>query len=148
MREDASDVEAAPGAGGAVQNDDAELIGLLRELLDAAAAGPASQNPARAQTSVAISIQDGEGAPSAWAVLALDREPVAVEPGGGRAEIDLTFPRATLESFLRGELQLALAIARGEVAFRGPVRKFLRITPVLRALARQEGPGTHPAQLQ
>jgi hypothetical protein len=148
MQEDASEVDAAPGAGGAVQGDDAELVRGLRALLDAATAGPASQNPARAQTSVAIAVQDADGPAAALAVLALDREPVTVEPGPGRAEIELTFPRATLERFLRGDLQLALAIARGEVAFRGPVRKFLRITPVLRALARDEGPGAHPAQLQ
>jgi hypothetical protein len=141
MRDDLPAARTADGAGGESRHaDDAELLEDLRELLDAAVAGQPSQGPGRARTSVAISIRDDGGAPTPWAVLRLDRQPVAVEPGGGSAEIQLTFPRETLREFLRGDRQLALTIARGEVEFRGPVRKFLRITPVLRALARGGGP--------
>jgi hypothetical protein len=141
MQDDLSAARTADGAGGERRDeDDAELLEDLRELLDDAAAGQPSQCPSRARTSVAISIQDDEGATTPWAVVRLDRQPVAVEAGGGRAEIQLTFPRETLREFLRGDRQLALTIARGEVAFQGPVRKFLRITPILRALARSGGP--------
>lgn len=121
---------------------DPELLDMLRGLFTAAANGHASQRASRAQTTVTIHVAQPDGsAPAPLAYLALDRDPVVVEPAGAEAEVDLILTREDLAALLAGDLHLALAIARGDVTFRGPVRKFLRITPVLRALA---SPGWPP----
>lgn len=129
------EVQARSNGNGSGQVDDEQLVAMLRGLLVAATG---RQNPVIATTSVAISVQGEGGQPVPWAVVALERERVAIEPGAGSAEAELIFPPASLRAFVRGDLQLSLAIARGEVAFRGPVRTFLRIAPVLRAIARAE----------
>jgi hypothetical protein len=41
-----------------------------------------------------------------------------------------------LEQLTRGELALAMEIAHGHVAYTGPVRKFLRVIPILRRVSR------------
>jgi hypothetical protein len=125
---------------------DDHLLARLRGLLLAAADGSPSQNPARAATSVAIFTREGDDGAVPFAQLLLDREPILVQrgDGDGRSEIDLTLTRADLVRLVEGDLHLPLAIARGDVAFRGPVRKLLRITPVLRSLAVR---GARPAAL-
>jgi hypothetical protein len=134
-------VNAATNIRGDAPPTDPELLDMLRELFAAAADGGASQRPSRAQTTVTIHVEQPDGTGAApLAFLALDREPVVVEPAGAEAEVDLVLTREDLAALLCGELHLALAIARGDVSYRGPVRKFLRITPVLRGLASPEWP--------
>lgn len=67
--------------------------------------------------------------------FALDVEPVHVtlEPPTRRPDVVLTMTTEDLEASLRHGVQLPLRILSGEVAFEGPVRKFLRVLPVLRA---------------
>lgn len=128
--------------------DERHMFERLEELIATAAAGPPSQDPARTQTTVAFRLEDEQDAePRPFALLLLDREPPAVERGGGTAEAELVFRRDDLARFLHGDLQLPLAIARGDVAFRGPVRKFLRIAPVLRSLARSAEAATDSNEL-
>lgn len=146
-RPNSSNVDGAYDAG-ELSHDDNELIAALRELLDRATMGLPSQHPARAQTSVEFSVKDCQGGSLPWAVIHLDGEPISVAPGGGQAEIGLCFSREDLRRFLTGDLQLPMAIARGDVAFSGPVRKFLRIAPVLRALARSEASRTRAEELK
>lgn len=119
--------------------DDVQLLRRLRAVFLAAADGPASQDPARAETSVAIFLaQEAPAAPAPFALLRLDRRPISVDAGAGQAEVDITLTRADLTALVDGELHLPLAIARGDVGYRGPVRKLLRITPVLRSVAARE----------
>ncbi len=69
--------------------------------------------------------------------LMLEREPIEVLDGNaGEAESEIMISADDLVAFCRGELQLAMAIARGRVSYRGRVRKFLRASPILRRVAR------------
>jgi hypothetical protein len=118
-----------------VDHADDVLLERLRALLAAAGEGLASQDPARADTSVAVAVREPGRDPVPFAVLHLAEPAVTVTPGGGAAEVDLELTRQDLEALIEGRLHLPMAIARGDVAFRGPVRRLLRITPVLRGVA-------------
>ena len=68
--------------------------------------------------------------------LLLDREPPeAVASALPEAETQIHASAEQWDAFWKGEYPLAMAIARGEVSYRGPVRKFLRVVPILRRLA-------------
>lgn len=56
-----------------------------------------------------------------------------VEPQRRRPDVTLGLTTADLSACLRQGEQLPLRILSGEVRFEGPVRKFLRVLPVLRA---------------
>ena len=66
--------------------------------------------------------------------LLLDRHPPEVVDGSEPAEITIELDGDQAERFARGELVLPNCILRGEVACRGPVRKYLTLDPILRAL--------------
>lgn len=84
---------------------------------------------ARADTSVHIHFTDTDGV-----TLRLDRTPIEAEPRiVGHAEVELWGSAEKFLSYARGERHLAMAIMHGEVEWSGPVRKFLRIMPILRA---------------
>jgi hypothetical protein len=55
------------------------------------------------------------------------------EPQPRRADVTLGLNTIDLSAYLRQGEQLPLRILSGEVRFEGPVRKFLRVLPVLRA---------------
>lgn len=67
--------------------------------------------------------------------LILDEDPVRVtlDPPGRRPDVVLTMTTESLEAGVRDGVALPLRILSGEVRFHGPVRKFLRVLPVLRA---------------
>lgn len=84
---------------------------------------------ALAQCSVHIHYTDDVGV-----TLLLDRSPIAAEPRIiGNAEIELWGPPELFLQMVRREKQMAMCIANGELEYRGPVRKFLRIVPILRS---------------
>jgi hypothetical protein len=143
-----SELFLLPSEDDAAEPGDRRLLDGLRTLLLNAESGPDSQHPARAETTVAIHLREPGGEPVPFAVLRLEEAPVSVTPGAGTAEIDLELSRADLAAFIVGRLHLPLAIARGDVAFRGPVRRLLRITPVLRSVGRaaagDDGPPEAP----
>jgi len=90
-----------------------------------------SERMAFAGTTVHLhfSDEDGEAACTVW----LDREPIGAEVGViGDAEIELFGDAQTFMDMILGKVQLAMAIARGDVTYSGPVRKFLRVVPILR----------------
>jgi hypothetical protein len=67
--------------------------------------------------------------------LLLDRQPVEAVAGSvGDAEIEIFITSRDIDRFWAGEMHLAMAIAEGEVTYRGPVRKFLRVVPIARRL--------------
>lgn len=82
-----------------------------------------------ADTTVHIHFTDTVGV-----TLRLDRQPVEAEPRiEGQAEVELWGTPDNFVRYARGEKHLAMGIMRGEVEYAGPVRKFLRIMPILRS---------------
>jgi hypothetical protein len=105
-----------------------DLRALIRAVTDDSAAGARA---ALADTTVRIKLSDGDAV-----TLFLDREPVELGTLEYDAEIALAMTASQLEQLIRGELALAMEIAHGRIVYSGPVRKFLRIIPILRRVAR------------
>jgi putative sterol carrier protein len=109
-------------------------VGDLRALIAAVVDDPAAgARVALADTKVRIKLSDGAGYAF---TLYLDREPVELGEADPDAEIVLAMTASQLEQLTRGDLALAMEIAHGRIAYSGPVRKFLRIIPILRAAGR------------
>lgn len=84
---------------------------------------------ALAQTVVHVEITDAD---NLTMTLLLDREPIEIVPGGnGEAEVELYIKSRDLDRFWAGDLHLAMALAEGQVEYSGPVRKFLRVVPIM-----------------
>lgn len=82
--------------------------------------------------------------PAQSATVLLDRDPPSVLAGDEPAEITIELDEAQAERLARGGLSLPPALLAGHIAYRGPVRKYLMVDPVLRALlADFEGAGGH-----
>jgi hypothetical protein len=65
----------------------------------------------------------------------LDSDPIRAEAQiVGTAEVELWGDPELFMAFVQREKHMAMAIADGELRYAGPVRKFLRIVPILRAL--------------
>ena len=107
----------------------------LEALIGTVAEDPAtSARVALANTTVRISLSDGPGYAF---TLHVDREPIELDDGDGDAEIALAMTASQLEQLIRGELALAMEIAHGRIVYRGPVRKFLRVVPILRRVGHE-----------
>jgi phospholipid/cholesterol/gamma-HCH transport system ATP-binding protein len=89
-----------------------------------------------AGTSVRIELTDN---PGLAITLVLDRSNVQVMSGSHPAEVELTMASIDLEKLAAGELSLAMGIARGQVRATGPVRKFLRVEPIVREVWARHG---------
>jgi len=110
-----------------------EGAGLLRARLELVLAtdDPGLKRLVEAQTSVCFNNLDQ---PSASVTLLLDRDPPQLAPAGDPAEITIELNAEQFELFASGSLALAPSLLTGEVAFRGPVRRYLAVDPVLRSL--------------
>jgi len=89
-----------------------------------------SERMAFANTTVHIHFTDEseETGCTVW----LDKSPISAEAGLiGEPEIELHATSEVYMDLFSGRKQMAIAIVHGEVAYRGPVRKFLRIVPIL-----------------
>jgi hypothetical protein len=85
---------------------------------------------ALARTTVHIHYTDEVGV-----TLRLDRTPIEAEPRVvGDVEIEIWGSPESFLDFTFGRRHLAMAVLRGEVEYLGPIRKFLRIVPILRSL--------------
>jgi hypothetical protein len=84
-----------------------------------------------AHTSVRYEILDEVGAA---VTLLLDRHPPVVVDGDEPAEVTIGMTRAQVVRFMRGEMILPNELLSGKVSSRGPVRRYLRVDPILRAL--------------
>jgi phospholipid/cholesterol/gamma-HCH transport system ATP-binding protein len=113
------------------------LAGFMR-IMDAAAADEfIGRRLAHAQTTLEVHLVDTDPELS-FTVLA-DREPVEMVSGSvGEAEVDLFATMADTVGFFAGELHLAMAIARGDVSYTGPVRKVLRVIPIMRRIVGEQ----------
>jgi phospholipid/cholesterol/gamma-HCH transport system ATP-binding protein len=67
-------------------------------------------------------------------VLALDRDRPAVDDDRPGAEIEISLTPAQAAEFAAGRLRIVPAIEAGALHFRGPLRKFLEVEPILRGL--------------
>jgi hypothetical protein len=94
------------------------------------AAGDAnlSKKLARADTTIRITLADD---PDLGVTLLLDRTPIEVV-AEAPAEVALSIASVDLDRLCSPEFHLAMAIARGRVQYTGNVRKFLRVTPIVR----------------
>lgn len=112
--------------------EEAERIhdGCVQMLKLAAADELVGKRLALAQTTLQVHFVDAE--PLVITVL-LDREPVEVTDRAlGEAEVHIFIKTRDVDRFWTGDLELAIAIISGEVTYQGPVRKVLRIVPILR----------------
>lgn len=108
------------------------LAALTAEFFNRASEDPElSERMSFADTVVHIHFTDlpnGENAVTVW----LDRTPIGAEVGvAGQAEVELYAPAKVFMNLFAGEEALPLAIVRGDVEYKGPVRKFLRVVPIL-----------------
>lgn len=91
-----------------------------------------SERMSFADTTVHIHFTDIEGVNSA--TIYLDRDPIGAEIGTvGTAEVQLWAPSKAYMGLFNGKEALAIAIVRGDVEYKGPVRKFLRVVPILQS---------------
>jgi hypothetical protein len=88
-----------------------------------------SRKLARADTTVRITLADD---PDLGVTLLLDRTPIEVGEGDKPADVELSIASVDLDRLCSPEFHLAMAIARGRVQYQGDVRKFLRVTPIVR----------------
>ena len=124
-------------ADAAVASDLAELIEGARRALDELAAD-ADLGPrlALADSSVEVRIV-GVAEPTCFSML-MDRQPAEFLNGPyPDAEVRLYMTAADLAEFWAGRLHVAIAIADGRIGYEGPVRKVLRVLPLVRRYARE-----------
>jgi hypothetical protein len=106
----------------------------FRGLIEMVCEDPAtSARVTLADTTVQINLSDASGYAF---TLYLDAERVELGDSDPQAQIALAMTTLQLEQLTRGELALAMEIAHGHVAYTGPVRKFLRVIPILRRVSR------------
>lgn len=85
---------------------------------------------ALANTTVHFHFTDDAGV-----TLDMTKAPIHAEPRIiGEAEIQLYGSPELWMEIVRREKQAAMCITRGELAYEGPVRKWLRIVPILRSM--------------
>jgi hypothetical protein len=125
------------GGGGRPDAFD-ELVTLLQAAADDPVVG---HRLMFGQTTVRLIVEDRD---HQQLLLLLDREPVEVVEGmdGLEAETDIWITSELLGRLWEENFHLAMAIAKGHVTFHGPVRKFLRVMPILQDFARR----THQAE--
>lgn len=97
--------------------------------LQAAADERLGSRLALAKTSVHIHFTDDVGV-----TLLLERSPIEAHPSiVGTAEVELWGSADKFLDFAVGKKHMAMAIMHGDLEYQGPVRKFLRIVPMLRS---------------
>jgi phospholipid/cholesterol/gamma-HCH transport system ATP-binding protein len=119
----------SPEQSGAYAESERVLQEFGATIEDAADDEELSHRLSLAETTVEFILADE---PDLSLTLLLDRNPIEVRRDyDEEAEISLRIASFDLEHLCSGEFKLAMAIARGRVVASGPVRKFLRVVPVL-----------------
>jgi hypothetical protein len=117
------------GEATAAHRHSEEALQRFRAAMQTAAGDPnLSRKLARAATTIRITLADD---PDLGVTLLLDRTPIEVVEEAP-AEVDLSIASVDLDRLCSPEFHLAMAIARGRVQYTGNVRKFLRVTPIVR----------------
>ena len=109
------------------------MAGQLHESLEEALliGGDQVRRLGSAGTSVTFLVVD---APKMSVTLLLDRDPPEVAEGSSPAEITIEMDSDQALAFARGELSLPTRILSGDIAYSGPVRKYLSLDPIVRSL--------------
>jgi hypothetical protein len=100
-----------------------------------------------ADTTITITLADE---PDLSVTILLDRSPIEVVDGVVDAEARMWIASVDLTRIWSPDFYLAMAITKGRLRVEGPVRKFLRIVPVLRVLSdtyRQISESSHTAEV-
>jgi hypothetical protein len=116
--------------------DDSSLTHEVEQLRDRLATVFASGDPRLARlsaagTSVCFHLIE---APHASVTVLLDRDPPGLAGGDEPAEITLELTAEQGGQLLTGALAAPAALLSGRIPYRGPVRKYLAVHPVLRGL--------------
>lgn len=109
-----------------------EFVKLLEEFFEMAAQEQQlASRMAFARTTVAIHLTDApEGA---GVTLHLTKMPIRATAGvDPKAEIHMHAPTPLWLDMLADRIPLPMAVHHGDVEYSGPVRKFLRVAPILR----------------
>lgn len=111
--------------------DPQHLADVMARWLNAANDDPRlADRLASAQTVVHVHLNDATGV-----TVRLDHTPVEAEPRiTGTAEVEIWGRPELFLQMVRREKHMAMLIADGELEYDGPVRKLLRIVPILRSL--------------
>jgi phospholipid/cholesterol/gamma-HCH transport system ATP-binding protein len=126
----------SPEESGAASRAREVLDTFVESVLDAATDPDLSRRLALADTTVAFVLADE---PELSATLRLDRTPIEAVPGySGNPEVTLWIASFDLGLMVEGAFKLSMGIARGRVITEGPVRKFLRVVPVLTAFSEKQ----------
>lgn len=118
-----------------------------RFINEAGADSAVGERIAAANTIVHFHLTDAE--PVGW-TLFLDRTPIRAEPAiVGQAEIELCGTTQVMLDLYTLDRFLAIEILKGAITWRGPVRKLLRVGPMIRHLASEifQVPGATAAAL-
>jgi hypothetical protein len=86
---------------------------------------------ALSNTTITITLADE---PDLSTTLLLDRSPIEIVDGAVDSESGMWIASVDLQRMFWGDFYLPMAIAKGRVRVRGPIRKFLRVVPILRAV--------------
>lgn len=111
----------------------ADLEHFLRTIESGVAEAGLHDRVAQAATTVTITLADE---PARACTLLLDRVPIELVRGVTDGECTVSIASVDLARLWSTDFHLAMAIAKGRVAITGPVRKFLRVVPILRAAGR------------
>jgi hypothetical protein len=85
-----------------------------------------------ADTTISINLADEE---DLAVTILLDRSPIEVVDGTVDAEAQMWIASVDLTRIWSPDFYLAMAITKGRLRVEGPVRRFLRIVPILRCLS-------------
>jgi len=125
-----------PELSGARARSERTLSAFTEAIRDAATDPELSRRLSLAETTVAFVLADE---PELAVTLLLDGTPIeAVDGVIGAPEITLWIASFDLAQLISGQLKLPMAIARERVIAEGPVRKFLRVLPVLAAFGERQ----------
>lgn len=130
---DETSTSVTPASTPAVQSS-REVFDAFKEIMDLAAADEViGQRLALAGTTVQVHFEDD---PELVMTMLLDRVPIeTIGRAVGHPEVHLYIHSRDVFRFWTGDYHLAMGIAKGEVTYRGPVRKMLRVVPIARRLA-------------
>jgi hypothetical protein len=96
--------------------------------------GRSVQRLGAAGTTVTFWVTDAE---QESITILLDRRPPQIVDGGEPSEVTIYLTRDDADAFARGQLAMPNALLVGKASWRGPVRKYLAVDPILRALLRR-----------
>ncbi|MGE4425239.1 MAG: hypothetical protein AB7G37_02165 [Solirubrobacteraceae bacterium] len=108
-----------------------ELVDLLVRFFDGGSHDQElAERVAFANTTMAIHLTDA--ARETGCTVHLTRIPLECVPGiDANAEIQVYTPTKVLLDVIAGRRAMSMAIADGDIQYTGPVRKFLRVAPIL-----------------